>query len=137
MDWGVGMLNSIKMKLIVFVSVLMLIISASIMGAILYFFTNYTENSAKDQAQAGTAGMHKLLEDAKLEMKTNAVTLAANPNIAQAIAAKDTALVLQLLAPILKESPVDSITISDEQGIVIARTHEPAKKGDSVAIRPM
>ena len=128
-----NLFRSIRMKLIVFVSVLLLLISASIMGAVLYLFTNYSDQSAKDQARAGAEGMHKILDDAKKEMRANAVTLAAHPDIAKAVEAKDTALVLQLMAPILKESPIDSITISDEQGVVIARTHEPAKKGDSVA----
>ena len=127
------MFNSIRTKLIVFVSVLLLAIAAAIMGSVLYFFTDYADNTAKEQARAGAEGMHNLLEETKMEMKARAVMIAANPDIARAVEAKDTAQVLQLLAPILKASPIDSVTISDEKGKVIARTHEPSKKDDSVA----
>ena len=36
------------------------------------------------------------------------------------------------MSRLLKDIPIDSVTISDNNGVVIARTHEPAKKGDKI-----
>ena len=108
---------------------LLAVIGVAVMSAVLYFFTDYSDTTAKNLARSGVNGLHNLLEDAKQEMKMRAILLAANPEVASAVEAKDTARVLAVVGRISKDIPVDSITISDEKGIVIARTHEPAKKG--------
>ena len=129
---GRNVFHSIKTKLIVFIAALLSVIGVAIMGAVLYFFTDYADTIAKQQARSGVQGLHNVLEESKQEMKMRAIMLAANPDVARAVEAKDTALVLSVVGQILKDIPVDSVTISDEKGIVIARTHEPGKKGDSV-----
>ena len=126
------MFRSIRTKLIVFVVFLLLLITVSVLGVVLYLFTDYADANAKIQAQAGADGLQNLLEETTHEMKNYAVFLAANPDVIQAIESKDTERVLQVFSRILKEAPIDSVTISDEKGIVIARTHEPGRKGDSV-----
>ena len=126
------MFNSIRSKLIVFVVVLLIAVAASTMGAVLYFFTDYADSSAKEQARSGVEGLNNLLEDAKQDMKAKATMLAANPDVVRAVEAKDTAQVLAVMNRILKDAPIDSVMISDNAGVVIARTHEPTKKGDSV-----
>ena len=126
------MFNSIRSKLIVFVVVLLVAVAASTMGAVLYFFTDYADSSAKEQARSGVEGLNNLLEDAKQDMKAKATMLAANPDVVRAVEAKDTAQVLAVMNRILKDAPIDSVMISDNAGVVIARTHEPTKKGDSV-----
>ena len=126
------MFNSIRSKLIVFVVVLLVAVAASTMGAVLYFFTDYADSSSKEQARSGVEGLNNLLEDAKQDMKAKATMLAANPDVVRAVEAKDTAQVLAVMNRILKDAPIDSVMISDNAGVVIARTHEPTKKGDSV-----
>ena len=126
------MFRSIKTKLVVFISVMLAVIGVSVMSAVLYFFTDYSDTMAKNLARSGVNGLHNVLEDSKQEMKLRAILIAANPEVASAVEAKDTARVLAVVGQLIKDIPVDSITISDEKGIVIARTHEPAKKGDSV-----
>jgi len=130
---GMDLFRSIKTKLVVFIAILLSLIGVAILGSVLYFFTDYADTTAKKQARAGVEGLHGVLEDTKQDMKTRAIMLAANPDVAKAIEAKDTAQVLTVVGRIIKDAPIDSVTISDEKGIVIARTHEPGKKGDSVA----
>ena len=126
------MFNSIRSKLVVFIVILLVVVAVATLGAVLYFFTNYADSSGKEQARSGVEGLHNLLEDAKNDMKAKAVLLAVNPDIARAVEAKDTAQVLAITGRILKDNSIDSVTISDNNGVVIARLHEPAKKGDSV-----
>ena len=127
------MLNSIRSKLVVFIVVLLVLVAGATLGAVLYFFTDYADSSAKEQARSGVEGLHNLLEESKNDMKAKAVMLAANPDVARAVEARDTAQVLAIMEKILKEAPIDSVSISDNQGVVIARVHEPSKKGDSIA----
>ncbi len=127
------MFNSVRSKLIVFVVVLLIAVAASTMGAVLYFFTDYADSSAAEQARSGVEGLRSLLEESKLDMKAKATLLASNPDVVRAVEARDTAQVLEVVGKILKDVPIDSVTISDEKGIVIARMHEQGKKGDSVA----
>ena len=127
------MLNSIRSKLVVFIVVLLVLVAGATLGAVLYFFTDYADSSAKEQARSGVEGLHNLLEESKNDMKAKAVMLAVNPDVGRAVEARDTAQVLAIMGKILKEAPIDSVSISDNQGVVIARVHEPSKKGDSIA----
>ena len=127
------MFNSIRSKLVVFIVVLLVLVAGATLGAVLYFFTDYADSSAKEQARSGVEGLHNLLEESKNDMKAKAVMLAVNPDVGRAVEARDTAQVLAIMGKILKEAPIDSVSISDNQGVVIARVHEPSKKGDSIA----
>ena len=127
------MFNSIRSKLVVFIVALLVMVAGATLGAVLYFFTDYADSVGKEQARTGVEGLHNLLEESKNDMKAKAVMLAANPDVARAVEARDTAQVLAIMEKILKEAPIDSVSISDNQGVVIARVHEPSKKGDSIA----
>jgi methyl-accepting chemotaxis protein len=127
------MINSIRAKLIVFVSILLIVVASATMGAVLYFFTDYSDSAAKEDARVGVEGLHNLLEESKKEMKDKAIMLAANPDVVRAVEARDTAQVLAVMNRILKDAPIDSVMIVDGAGRVIARVHEPAKHGDNVA----
>ena len=126
------MFNSIRSKLVVFIVALLVMVAGATLGAVLYFFTDYADSVGKEQARTGVEGLHNLLEESKNDMKAKAVMLAANPDVARAVEARDTAQVLAVMGRILKDNPIDSVTISDANGVVIARLHEPNKKGDSV-----
>ena len=133
MGMGGIMFFSIRTKLIGFSMVLLFLIAVATLGSVLYFFTDYADTSAKEQARSGVEGLRDLLEDAKQEMKARAVILAANPDVIRTVEAKDTAQVLAVMGKILKDAPIDSVMIVDNNGNVIARVHEPTKHGDNVA----
>ena len=126
------MFNSIRTKLIVFVSLMLVVVAGATMGAVIYFFTDYSDSNAKEEAQSGVAGFHRFIEESKADMKEKAVLLAANQDVVKAVEARDTEQVLQVMSRLLKDITIDSVTISDNNGVVIARTHEPAKKGDKI-----
>ena len=127
------MMRSIRAKLIVFVVALLAIVAAATLGAVMFFFTDYADTTAKEQARAGVEGLRRDLSEAQSDMKAKASMIAANQEVAQAVEAKDTARVLAVVGRLLKEAPIDSVMITDENGIVIARVHAPNQKGGSVA----
>ena len=80
------MFNSIRTKLIAFVAVVLVVVAAATMGAVLYFFTDHTDSSAKEQARSGVERLNNLLEEAKQDMEAKALILVANPDVIRAIA---------------------------------------------------
>lgn len=124
---------SIKKKLIgstLIITVLAVLITV---GPALLIFSKYTDKVSQEQAIRGMEGLNTLLEDYKKLAISSAVLFASNPELVKAVQNKDTVAILGLLSPLLSEAKVDFVTITDEKGNVLARTHDPGKKGDSVA----
>ncbi len=124
--------TSIKKKLILYVLLLIVMAVVFTLGPTLYLFTEYTNQEAKENVVKGMEGFQLILEETK-EQATNYATLFADhPGVAKAIEEKNTDEILAYLVPLAKEAKINFVTVTDEQGNVIARTHEPSKKGDSV-----
>ena len=122
----------IKQKLAGYIIILVAVAVLATAVAAIYFFNDNMEKTHEVTAVQGMEGLASLLEDYKKQAAANAAIMAAYPGIAQAIEARDGATVVRLLGPVAQNTGVDSVTISDGKGVVIARTHDP-KAGDSVA----
>ncbi|MDT8899923.1 methyl-accepting chemotaxis protein [Anaeroselena agilis] len=122
----------IKQKLAGYIIVLVAVAVLATALPAFYFFSDNMEKAHETVAKQGMEGLASLLEDYKKQAAAGAAIMAAYPGIGQAIEARDTAAVVRLLGPVAKRTGVDSLTVSDAKGIVIARTHDP-KTGDSVA----
>lgn len=123
---------SIRSKLISFTGIAIVSLAVALLGPSLYFFNAMTENEARNKAISGVGGLADSLEKMKQEALDLGTLLAEHPAVVQAVENKDTAAVIHSLAPLLKKAKLDFVTVTDERGMVIARTHEPGKKGDSV-----
>ena len=127
-----GMSLGIKQKLSGYIIVLVAVAVLATAVAAIYFFNGNMERTHEVTAVQGMEGLASLLEDYKERAAANAAVMAGYPGLAQAVEARDAAAVVRLLAPIAKNAGVDSVTVSDSKGVVVARTHDP-KTGDSVA----
>jgi methyl-accepting chemotaxis protein len=125
-------MRGIKQKQLFSITVLIVVAVFTVTVPALYFFNESMEKEHEKAVIQGVEGLSLMLEDYKKQALANAAVMAAYPGVSQAVEAKDTAAVLRLLGPFAKEAKIDSVTISDEKGVVIARTHD-SKKGDSVA----
>ena len=72
------------------------------------------------------------LDDNKAKTKTAAVSMSFNVNAIKAIKEHDTQELLRVFAPMHAEYQVGFYTITDNEGIVLARTHAPDSFGDSI-----
>lgn len=124
--------SSIKTRLLVSVIGLMIVSVVITLGPAIYFFSKHIEKNALEEAFGGMEGLELLLEKQKEDALQFGAMSSVNPNVVAAIAAKDTNAVLQIIGPLAKDGKIDFVTVTDEAGNVIARTHEPNKKGDSV-----
>jgi methyl-accepting chemotaxis protein len=92
-------------------------------------YVNETGLQATDGALKGLAGE---IERRKQDALTTGALLASYPGFAAAVSANDTAAVLNLMTPLVKDAKFDFMTVTNASGIVVARVHEPQKSGDSV-----
>lgn len=91
-------------------------------------FNNYAGSANKSNAMRA----NEILEDKITELKSESMNigtqLGLNPIVIKAIEEKNSDKILNDLKDILKNSKVEFVTVTDEKGNVLARTHEPDKK---------
>lgn len=123
---------SITHKMIIAMLLLSFLATLSTLGPALYQMDRYISKESQSAAIQGVNGLQYLLEEQKKTALNFSEEAALHPPLIAAISQKDTAAVLQIMNTFLKHTNIDFVTITDETGRVIARTHEPNKKGDSV-----
>lgn len=117
-------------KLLAIIGLIVIIIIASISAITLRTFTEYAHKVARDQASRGMEGLNSELEKYKDRASDFSVIVASHPELIAAVEGKDTDAVLKVLKTLSVGMEKNFATITDGNGIVIARTNDPAKKGD-------
>ncbi len=96
----------------------------------LYSLNNLIRKTAQDQAVSSSKVMEQELNSLKLSLETSSKTVAIDEDLAVSVAEKDTPAILKEAGATGKALNLDTVTITDAKGIVLARTHEPDKFGD-------
>ena len=122
---------NIKLKLISYVSLFIAIAVVMTVLPGLYYFSDTMQKNYEGQAAQGLEGMSNVLESYKADATNYATIFARHPDVIKAVKEKNTVAILVALGPLAKDAKLDSVTISDEKGVVLARTHD-SKIGDSV-----
>jgi methyl-accepting chemotaxis protein len=111
-------------------AVLVVLITA---GAAIVIFSNYLERDARGRTQLAVHGLENILESKRFETRAITLFLARYGDIVEDVKAGNTEALLSKLTPMWKETDLDFVTVLDAKGTVLARLHEPEKKGDSLA----
>jgi methyl-accepting chemotaxis protein len=127
MHWKI----SLKQKLILYVSLLSIFSIIAVTFPSIYYLSHGLEKAYEHQAVQGLEGIDRLVDSYKSMATKQAELFSRNPEIARAIESRDQAALLRLLTPLSQGAGLDGVTVSDENGIVIARVHD-KKFGDSV-----
>lgn len=125
-------LMSIRNQIIIPVVLVCIILASATLGISSWQFKDYVNDSVMAETNRALDGLVGELEMLKLESMAKGEMIAKYPGLATAIATKDTKAVLALTDPLIKSSRLEFLTVTDAQGVVVARVHEPDKKGDSV-----
>lgn len=125
--------DSIKLKLLSIISILIFIIAATTIVSVVHFFNIYTNELYGQYVTGGMDTIVNNIEDSKNNVKGYATLFASRPDIIQMIESKDADKLFQVMEPIVKQANLDFVTITDNTGNVILRTHDRDKKGDSVS----
>jgi len=96
------------------------------------YFSQYARQVLQENAQHAMAGTQDFLEAEMLRVKVFRDRLFRNEAIATHIASRDMqALNAELLA-LMRANNIDIVTVTNENGIVIASPHAPARTGDNI-----
>ncbi len=102
-------------------------------GVSVFFFSKYVDETSVRSAEIGVDGLKTSVETMLDDALRYSKLLADHPAFALAVASKDRAAVLAVAAPMAKALGVDTVSVTDETGKVIARVHAPETFGDSIA----
>ena len=119
-----------KILLPVIVLMVLVVIVATVFSSVR--FSGFAQSLFSDSVDLAARSMIKYLRESELATRTVADSLASSPEIRQAVVRRDTDGILRLLGPSLRSAGVDSLTVTDSKGVVLARTHEPMYFGDSI-----
>jgi len=123
---------SIRNQILLPIILVALLLVGASLGVSIWQFSGYVNKTMMEETNGGLKGLAGEVEGQKQDALVKAKVLAGYPGLAAAIAANDTNAVLALTMPIAKELKLDFLTVTNAAGAVVARTHEPAKRGDSV-----
>lgn len=121
----------VKGKIMAIMAMIVLVAIGATVGPILYLQTEKMYQSYQNEALSSSRAMEEMFSESERKTKAVANLAALLPGLAEATYAGDGPKILQLIRDIPK-SDVDYVTITDKNGVVLARTHSP-KTGDSIA----
>lgn len=124
--------KSIKTRIVGFLVLVILILVASIATEDVLKFNKYIDGNTNEEITKSAKIFRSKINDMKTMSFDAGMQLVLNKDVVAAIKQKDTDIILKTLEPLINNSDMDFITITDEKGVVLARTHDKSKKGDSV-----
>jgi diguanylate cyclase (GGDEF)-like protein len=95
-------------------------------------FSTLRDRLVDERLTASVNSLKLYLADSKESSRAAAVTMASNPAAAKAIKERDQKALFDLLIPTHSLYRVNSYTVCDTDGIVLARTYAPEHLGDSI-----
>jgi len=96
-------------------------------------FSSLNNGLLNEKLATNINSLHYYLDSNLTNTRTAAVSMSFNTNVIKAIQERDTDALLRTLAPMHEQYGVGYFTITDDEGIVLARTHENELLGDSLA----
>jgi len=85
------------------------------------------QENARQDAEQRYQGMIQMLDIYKMNAQAHANALARNPQLIDAAKRRDAQALFAITTPLMKESKLDYMVITDPKGFAIIRTHEPGK----------
>ena len=111
--------------------IIILLTSIPIIGVIIYKVSETTNATSEKIVKTSVEGLNTILEDQKTQALSASKIIAKDLHVIQMMEIKDSAGLLEALKPLISDLQLDFVTATDENGLVITRTHD-VKKGDSV-----
>lgn len=125
-------LNSLKFKLLLFIFVIIILLAGSVLTINAIKFDSYSSSNNKNEVLRANYLLGDKINELKNESMNIGTQLSFNSTVIKLVEEKNSDELLNELKIILTNSNVEFVTVTDEKGNVIVRTHEPDKKGDSV-----
>jgi signal transduction histidine kinase/CheY-like chemotaxis protein len=94
-------------------------------------FYKFTSNLSNESIALVARNLKNYIKEYENHSRVAAVSIAYHPDVVKSVRERDTEGILKALNVLLESHKVTYITITDETGIVLARSYEPLRSGDS------
>jgi len=94
-------------------------------------FYKFTTNLANENIALAARNLKNNLKEYEAHSKLAAISISYHPDVIKSVRERDTEGILKALYVLLESHRVTYITVTDETGIVLARSYEPMRSGDS------
>lgn len=128
--------SSLQFRIIVGIMVSLIVSAFLIAGFAVYTTRTYLQKDDYENVDERYQGITQLFDIYKTNAQGHANALAKYPQIIDATKRRDTQALFAITTPLMKESKLDYMVITDPKGFAIIRTHEPGvipKADDSIA----
>lgn len=125
--------KSLSTKILKLSSITIAITVAITSSVALFSMNTMIRNAAQSEAFSSIKVMESKLDSLKQTLGTSAKTVAMNTDLVASVPTKNTANILKDIGEMAKTLKLDTVTVTDAKGIVLARSHEPAKLGDDLS----
>lgn len=124
--------QKIGIKTILFITLAFVAAIAISITIALIEFTDYNNSVSEQSAVMGIEGISYKLEDLKNQAMVYGNLLSNNSELIKDLEKRDTKALLNTISKLKGTGEFNYVTITDDKGIVIARTSEPEKFGDTI-----
>lgn len=117
--------GSLRSRIIIGNMVALFFIAVSITGFAVYNTRSFLEENARQEVEQRFWSITEMIKMYERNAQTHADGLAQNPLLIEAAKSRNAQALLKLTTPIRTKSKLDYLIITDPEGYVIIRTHEP------------
>jgi signal transduction histidine kinase/response regulator RpfG family c-di-GMP phosphodiesterase len=124
--------QGLKSKIILPTAIISIVLVTVMLSYSMFIFTDFTGSLLNDRITATTKSVKTHFDDCMHATRTAAAMSAANIDVKKAVRERDASEIIRLLNPTLEIYGVNYYTVCDSEGIVLARTYDPSRFGDSI-----
>jgi len=128
--------KSLQFRIILGITLSLVLITVIITGFSVYTTRTYLQENARQDVNERNQGMIQMLDLYKTNAQAHANALSKHPQLIDAAKRRDAQALFAITKPLMKDSKLDYMVITDPKGFAIIRTHEPEKipkADDSIA----
>jgi methyl-accepting chemotaxis protein len=120
-----------QILLVTFLVAIFTILGLSITSV--YYFSNYAREESRKAVNQEMTGIKNYIEEHMRRVRSLRDNIGNNTLIADHVVARNTQALNEELLPLMKEAEVDTVVVTDMDGIVISIQHAPSLLGVSIA----
>ncbi len=124
---------SIKAKILIPAIAITLAALAALLLSNIVLFSGFVDSATIEKVDVATRVAMRDIEALKKEARAVSAAIARDAPLAEAVAGGSRGEILDRLAELLPETGGEFCLVTDSEGRVLARSHEPEKSGDSIA----
>ena len=125
--------GSLKAKLILPMVIMLVVLVSTLTIYSIINFSRSTQALLDERIHASASALQNYLDECIQRSRVAAISASASEDVIQAIIDRDISELTDILTPMLALYNVDYFAITDENGVILLRTHDPERYGDSIA----